>query len=562
MPIPAESRGIPSLIAVLLVGTLLYVPSFATRELRKEEGRRAIPAREMMVSGDFVLPTVWGEPYLNKPPLYYWGVAAAAALTGGVSEASTRLPAVIATILTALLVFGVGRRLGSARDGMIAALAFLIFPLTFEKGALGEVEAVLCFTLFLSTLCLWMGSGLAGSAAGTPADLGEDRHSLPHPPIGSRPGPQARRIAFLVLSGLALAAALLTKGPPTYVFFVAAALGIALAGREWRFLAASRFWLPIGLGTALAGVWVFLLIRRPETSGVLEHWAREVTRGQGGIGRYLAERGRFLVAVAAGFLPATAAALVAWRTESWHSLWERPEVRFIVFSLAGGLAFFALMPETRARYVFPLAPWSAVLAGLIASAALARSPTSPEHRRLRVAVVVIAVLGLAACGAALTLPVWPSQGVRGLGIPGYALVALLLALALVVLWRRPAAGPGLLLAFAMVAIARLVQLIEIVPQNADEHEHRADAARIEAVIPQDAPVAAHLRGEYNVLFYVDRTIRAVSTPEEATPGVLVVEDAEAERLVAEMPGWYRMVLQADMRGGRHLTVVEVRNGRR
>lgn len=36
------------------------------------EARRALPIREMFLSGDWLLPTLNGEIYITKPPLYYW----------------------------------------------------------------------------------------------------------------------------------------------------------------------------------------------------------------------------------------------------------------------------------------------------------------------------------------------------------------------------------------------------------------------------------------------------------------------------------------------------------
>src|SRR4051812_50216524 len=60
--------------AIVLIGmwAVAYLPHLGTRDLRLEEGRRATVAREMLASGDFVRPTLYGDTYLHKPPLFPW----------------------------------------------------------------------------------------------------------------------------------------------------------------------------------------------------------------------------------------------------------------------------------------------------------------------------------------------------------------------------------------------------------------------------------------------------------------------------------------------------------
>ena len=94
----ARCSGVPALlilIILILIGTAWRLGS---GEFKGEEGRRAIAAREMISSGDGVVPTVWGLPYLNKPPGYPWAVAASSFVTGEVNPLAVRIPAYLSFV--------------------------------------------------------------------------------------------------------------------------------------------------------------------------------------------------------------------------------------------------------------------------------------------------------------------------------------------------------------------------------------------------------------------------------------------------------------------------------
>src|SRR5207248_10095383 len=90
---------------LVAVWALAYLPNLGLRTLRLEEGRRATPAREMLASGDFVRPTIYGETYLSNPPLYYWMTAAVGAILGEVTPLAVRIPSVLAALGCALIAY-------------------------------------------------------------------------------------------------------------------------------------------------------------------------------------------------------------------------------------------------------------------------------------------------------------------------------------------------------------------------------------------------------------------------------------------------------------------------
>src|SRR5262249_1877345 len=64
-------------VFVLLLGpAVLLYPSLSFPLIEPDESRYAQIPYEMLHSGDYLVPRLQGEPYLDKPPLFYWLVAA------------------------------------------------------------------------------------------------------------------------------------------------------------------------------------------------------------------------------------------------------------------------------------------------------------------------------------------------------------------------------------------------------------------------------------------------------------------------------------------------------
>src|SRR5215470_16032394 len=92
---------------------ILFFYGLNTGQLYRTEGLRAILAAEFLRSGNWVVPTLYGEPLLTKPPGMYAAVALASRPTGRVSEVTARLPSALAASLTVFLFYGFfARRFG------------------------------------------------------------------------------------------------------------------------------------------------------------------------------------------------------------------------------------------------------------------------------------------------------------------------------------------------------------------------------------------------------------------------------------------------------------------
>ena len=85
-----------------------------------DEPRYASIAREMLVSGDYVTPRLFGSAWFEKPPLMYW-FAAAGYKIFGMNEAGARFASALGATICVFLVYWCGRKLWDRATGFVAA---------------------------------------------------------------------------------------------------------------------------------------------------------------------------------------------------------------------------------------------------------------------------------------------------------------------------------------------------------------------------------------------------------------------------------------------------------
>src|SRR6202049_154810 len=88
-----------------------------------DEPRYAWIARAMAETGDWVTPRLYGRPWFEKPPLYYWGAALSFKLFG-VSEVAARLPSAISALLATLALAWLALRVYGAETARWLLLLF------------------------------------------------------------------------------------------------------------------------------------------------------------------------------------------------------------------------------------------------------------------------------------------------------------------------------------------------------------------------------------------------------------------------------------------------------
>lgn len=143
-----SSRTLYGLILLLLLPALLF--HLGLLAFIDDEGIRSLVALEMDWSGNWITPTLHGDYYYKKPPLYNWILAAWYGLTGSVNEFNARIPTVLALLGYASSVFLWLRPKFGTRFAATSALLLLTCGrILFYDSMLALIDMTFSWMMFL-----------------------------------------------------------------------------------------------------------------------------------------------------------------------------------------------------------------------------------------------------------------------------------------------------------------------------------------------------------------------------------------------------------------------------
>lgn len=164
-------------LLLLALGLVVFAAGLGLRDpWPADEPLHALIARQMLASGNWLVPMVGGDFFEDKPPLLFWMQAFFYWLTGS-ERIGFLLPSLLAGLGTLLLVYDLGRRLWNREAGLAAALLLLATVQFTLQARRAQLDAVLVFFTMLSAYCLLRQLLLGGGwrwaiAAGVAAGLG------------------------------------------------------------------------------------------------------------------------------------------------------------------------------------------------------------------------------------------------------------------------------------------------------------------------------------------------------------------------------------------------------
>ncbi|MCH7874054.1 MAG: glycosyltransferase family 39 protein [Gemmatimonadetes bacterium] len=506
----AYQRLVRSVSLAVVVGCLGYgLGGYPLIE--PDEGRNAEVAREMAETNDYVLPTLNGLPYLDKPILFFAAGALVMELAGP-SEIAARLPALVFTLLTLLVVAWLGRRLFGAEGAWIAALVCGASPFTIAYART---------VIFDSAVTLWIVVALAAFYAAT-----------------ERPDDD-RTWRWSVLAWIAIGLGVLTKGPVALAIPLMVAIPYAVWRRAWKAVLD-----PVGMLAFVAVVlpWVLLVSRRiPDFLHyvlVVETVERLTTDALGRTGPIW----YFFPILLGAALPWTVVVLACIdRRTIKPAAWDRRSV-FLVLWIAAPLLFFTLSQSKRPQYILPLIPAVGLLTAQLWTAPRCRA------RGARAGGITLLVLGL---GIAATrhwiVGLFETTEAVAAVIPSTALLLggfciLCGAVTVLLAHTRDLA----LLALAVPVIAIPIVAMPLMRAIAEDRSSAALAGTLARVAPSGAEVVAIGVYPLSLAFYLGRHLTLVTADgSELTSNYVARHDDVLRRIPGSTlrpPGWWAEAL--------------------
>ena len=165
-------RKILRLICAAALVLLFVLPGMRHGLWRPDEARVAGICAAMANTGDFLVPYLNGEPFLEQPPLYYaWG-GLFGRMLGAQSDLPFQLASMLMSLATLALVYFMMRRRGGTSAGVLAVAILASTALFFRLARWVQVDIALVATMALamSAACheqqrpSWRDSALLGAA--------------------------------------------------------------------------------------------------------------------------------------------------------------------------------------------------------------------------------------------------------------------------------------------------------------------------------------------------------------------------------------------------------------
>jgi 4-amino-4-deoxy-L-arabinose transferase-like glycosyltransferase len=490
MPIAYD---VGAIVALSLAVCLFHLGSFGLWE--PDEARYAEIAREMLQSGNWLVPHLNYVAYIEKPPLLYW-LTTLSFWIFGVSEFAARLPVAVSAIAGILATYFFALRAFGRRHAILAAAILATTPLYALMAQVLTTDMMLTALVTIATFSLYL-----------------------HWDEGGR---------WCWIAYVAMGLAVMTKGPvgaaiPILSMLLWLAFNRELGGAIAKFRAIPGLLLTI----LIAAPWfVAMTIREPgffDFYFVGEHLRRVFQTDYSHSEAFYF----YLPVLAVGLLPWSL--LVPFLT--WRDPPRNPARSFCMFAAGVTVVAFSCASAKLIPYILPSVPPLAVLIadGLVSCAwprADSRAAIAPPDSRILIeSGPMLALLGAGVIVAAIAAPQFRTPYVMAARPAMYAIGAILVAggavTASMFVARRNPAGLGAIvvtLAFALIAggWARL------------ETEPMRSYAGLSRVIAKQAPDAAiicYRRYVQSLPFYIRRRVVLVGGRTELDFGARLDPDA-------------------------------------
>ena len=470
---------------VLFLSAVTASWTLSEKTLDNHECFVSITAREMLQSGDWIVPTCNGQPRLQKTPLSYWLVAGLAKITGEVDEFTARLPSAIFGVLSvAAILYFVSQWL-SFRIAAVSSAVWATSLAYIRESHNAKPEIALTFFVTLCFLTFY-------------SAVNEKN--------------RRKQVVYMLIFWVSFGLGMLAKGPaPLPLVLVPLFFYIAIF-RQWKKIAKL---LPV-IGTiiflAIVLPWPLAIAHRVNWDLVVwkhnfvDRFFGSFASGHKPFYYYLPKMFQFIVPWVA-FLPM---ALAAPFYRVWNK--KRPAMQFLWLWFVVGIGFLTLCGGKRQHYIVPLMPAMAILIGiLLEDMVFTRKAYTAKYARdvLRNHIVVIVAGAIA--GVIYIAKTNPQSTTHAV-ILGIATIVLTAAVAVLFAIRRPALGCGA--TFAGIGVLVMISYVSFINPLDYNKYSRKFSRKVSEIVPQSEKLIAYKSASTRFIHYFGRRVPKVQTKSE------------------------------------------------
>jgi multisubunit Na+/H+ antiporter MnhE subunit len=477
------------LAAFLMVAFLLFFRLGSYPLINPDEGRNAEVALEMRDSGAWLVPTLNGYPYLDKPAFYFRLVAVSMAALGK-NETSARLPSALFAFALCILLYLYCRRTFGKRLAALTVVVFGSIPLVAVFARIVIFDMPLAFFTTASILSAFLAEESVGR----------------------------RQRIYYILAAAAAGCGTLVKGPVGFIVPALVVFVFHIVQRQPRAILRAMHPLNLFVFFAVVLPWfIGVCAKQPDFFhyGLVEETLRRYTTSSA----HPRPIWYYVPVLAGAFFPYSfllpGAILSSWRLRK--SL--RPPLRLLMIWALVVVLFFSTSGSKLPGYILSAMPPLAILVAHLFELALSR----PAGRSARLIFTVVSVLSF--IGAALVFLLLYDHSYPGtlaslfhirsgeyesmrssLSFIVSSLVVLFVMAVLVLIFRRV----ELALAFFLILpIGLLAASFETIAHHAEDRSSRGLAVALSR-LPRDTAIGCLASFPVGLRFYLERPLTLIS----------------------------------------------------
>jgi len=318
-------------VAGLLIAYLSHL-GFLPLDPESDESRRAVVTAEMMISHNYITPTINAEIYLNKPPLYNWIIAGYFKLFGDYSMFAFRLQVIVAVFLMGLLIYFFTKKYTNHLVAFFTALAYMSNGrLLIYESLYGYIDTTFALAVYANMMLIFY--------------FGEKK----------------KYYALFISSYITSAVAFLLKGVPAIAFQGITLITYFIIKKDFKRLFTLSNFVGSGIFALLLGSYYFSYFSDNHFSSEilfnnLFNEGAQRTFIQYGFGATIKHAFTFPFEMFYHFLPWTIFLIACFQKNFWRKINENKFIQYIFWIFVTNIPVYWFSVDVYPKYVFMFVP--------------------------------------------------------------------------------------------------------------------------------------------------------------------------------------------------------------